>query len=118
MNDDEAARAVAVRVRVLFRWPPVCGPTRVPYAVRPVERGEANGFFKVAQLAFRATNLKVMPFVNDRYASRIVAAIFELSQPVNYYGHDLLIADVSNNATHKKVPLSLKLERQLPSARC
>src|SRR5947209_19210014 len=97
---DDATCAVALRVRVLFRRTPVRSPARVAYAVSAIQRVEANCFLKIPKLSFRATNLKIVLFINDSNASRIVSAIFQLPQPVNDDRHNLLVANVTNNATH------------------
>jgi hypothetical protein len=43
-----------------------------------------------------------MILVNDRDPSRIVAAIFKLTQSINDDWHDLLVADITNNPTHNE----------------
>src|ERR1044071_410824 len=107
VNDDDAPRAVAVWMRVLFRRTPVRGPARMADAVSAVEWRQADRLFQIAELALGAANLKVVAFVNDRDASRIVAAIFEFTQPVNDDGYDLLVTNISNNATHKEFLCSI-----------
>jgi hypothetical protein len=79
VNDDDLSRLVAVRVGVLFGWPTVRRPTGMADAVRAVERMQTNAFFQIAQLPFRTPQLKMMLFVRDRDAGRIVTAILEFS---------------------------------------
>jgi hypothetical protein len=100
VDDDDAASAVAVRVRVLLGGAAVRGPARVADAVGPVERLEPDGLFEVAQLALGAADVEASALVNDRYPGRVVAAVFELPQPVEDDGHDLLVSDVADNAAH------------------
>ena len=47
VDDDDAAGAVAVRVRVLLGRPAVRGPARVADAVEPVDRLGADGVLEV-----------------------------------------------------------------------
>ena len=47
-----------MRVRVLFRWPPVRRPARVADAVGAVERMLAQNFFQVGELSGGAAKLK------------------------------------------------------------
>jgi hypothetical protein len=100
MDYDYAARAVAVRVSVLFRGPPVSGPASVAYAVGAVQRLKPYRFLKIAQLSFGAANLQMITFVHDGDARRIIAAIFELAEPVNDDRHDLLVSNITDNSTH------------------
>ncbi len=60
MNDDHAAGAVAMRMRVFFGRAAVRGPARMADAVGAVKRIQANRFFEIAQLSFGAANLKFM----------------------------------------------------------
>ena len=102
MNDDDAARAVAMRMRVLFGRSAVSGPTRVADAVSAVERTETNRLFEIAQLTFRAKNLELVLFVDDGDTGGVVTAIFEFSQPIDNQRNDLFIAYVTNNSTHAR----------------
>jgi hypothetical protein len=51
VHDDEAARAVAVRVGVLFRGAAVGGPAGVADAVGTVDGVERDGMLEVDELA-------------------------------------------------------------------
>src|ERR1700681_4773411 len=103
MHDDDAARAIAMRMRVLFCRPAVSGPTRVTDAVSAVERFLPQGLLQVAQLAFGAPNLEVMIFVHDGNAGRVIATVFKLAQAVDYQRHDLFVSNVSDYSTHRVV---------------
>src|SRR5690349_19608163 len=100
MDHDDAAGAIAMRMRVLFGRTAVSGPTRVADAVRAVEWTEPNRLFEIAQFAFGATDLEIVLFVDYGDARRVVTAILEFAQPVDDERHDLFIANVTNNSTH------------------
>ena len=104
MDDDDAARTVAVRVRVLLRRAPVRRPARVADAVSAIERLEPDGLFEIAELALGAADVEVVALVHDGDAGRIIPAVFELPQPVQDDGHHLLVTDVSDYSTHNKIP--------------
>src|ERR1051325_5334682 len=89
-----------MRVCVLFGGAPVCGPTRVTDAVSAVKRTQADGLFEIAQFSFGAPDLEFVTFVDDRDARGVIAAIFELSQPINDERHYLFVAYVTNDSTH------------------
>jgi len=66
--DYHAAAAIAMRMRVLFRRPPMCGPARVPDAVGPIQRLQTDGLFQIAQFALGASNLQAIPIARDSNA--------------------------------------------------
>src|SRR3954468_19557837 len=100
MDDDDFARAVAVRVGVLFRGPPVRRPARVADSISAVERLQSNGLFKVAQLAFGTANRQRALFINDGNARRVIAAIFQFAKPVENHPNDLLVTNVADDSAH------------------
>src|SRR5262245_32160219 len=100
VNDDNATRAVAMGMRILFSRPAVRSPTRMTDSVSTVERPQPNGLFKVAQLAFSSANREAAVFIDDRYSRGIVAAVFELLEAVKNYSDDLLVTHVSDYSTH------------------
>jgi hypothetical protein len=110
VHHDDATRTVAVRVRVLFGRSSVRRPARVADAVSTVERLEANRLFEITQLAFGATDSQLLIFVNDGDPGGVVTAVLELAQPVENDWDYLLVANITNNATHKKFLLFLKFE--------
>ena len=63
--DHDLAGAVAMRMSVFFRGTSVSGPAGVANAVGAVERLEADGFFQIAQLAFGAPELQLVPVAGD-----------------------------------------------------
>ena len=99
VDDDDAAGAVAVRVRVLLGRPAVRGPARVADAVVAGERRRLQDVFEARQLAgARRTS---MPSGADHgHARRVVAAVLEPPQPLDEDGHDLLLTDVADDAAH------------------
>ena len=105
VHDDDAAGAVAVRVRVLFGRPAVGGPARVADAVEPVDRFVVDGVLEVDELARRAAQLDALR-ADQRDAGGVVAAVFHAPQPVDQHRDDRLRADVSDDSAHSD-PLSL-----------
>src|SRR5260370_37478613 len=101
MHDHNPAGAVAMGMRVFFGRAAMCGTARVADTVSSVQRFLSQRFFEVAELALRASNLQFMIFVNDGNTCRVVAAVFELSQAVDYQRHDLFVSDVSDYSTHR-----------------
>ena len=100
VDDDDAAGAVAVRVGVLLGRPAVRRPAGVADAVVAVERVVARcTSSRLRQLAGAAPQLD-RAVAHDRDARRVVAAVLEPPQPVDQDGHDLLGADVADDAAH------------------
>jgi hypothetical protein len=85
---------------IFFGGPAMRGPARVADTVGAVEWLLPQNFFEVAQLSFGAPNLELMAFVNNSYACRVIAAVLELAQTVDYQRHDLFVSDVSDYSTH------------------
>jgi len=79
---DDLTGAVAMRVRIFFRGPPVSGPARVPDTVHTVQWSYADGFFEVAQFSRGATDFKLAVLADDGDARRIITAVFETPEPV------------------------------------
>ena len=97
VDDDEPARAVAVRMRVLFSGPSVRRPPRVPEPVAAGHRVRGQHLLEVRELAGTAADVHV-PVVDDGDARRVVAAILEPSQPVDEDRDDGPRADVADDA--------------------
>ena len=76
MRDNNAAFAVAMRVRVLFSGASMCGPARVADAELPLHGLLRKKLFEIPQLARCAPNLKRSIF-NNSDTGRIVAAVFQ-----------------------------------------
>ena len=55
VHDDDPPRAISVRVRVLFRWTSVRGPSRVTDAVGAMQRCLGDHLLKIRQFASAAT---------------------------------------------------------------
>ena len=90
VDDDDAAGAVAVRMRVLLGRPAVRRPARVADAVIPFERIVAITSSSRASLpALRRSS--IAPVADDGDARRVVAAILEPPQPVDQDRDDLLV---------------------------
>src|SRR5687768_3041072 len=100
VNDNHAARAIAMRVRVFFGWASMRGPARVADAVSAIDWAKPNRLFEVAQFAFCAADLEFVALVDDSDTGRVVAAILELSQALDDQRYDLFITYITNNSTH------------------
>src|SRR5580658_2279110 len=103
-------------MRVLFGRAAVGGPARVPDPVNAFQRGRANGFFQVVQLARRAPNFQLAVFSHDGNAGRIVAAIFQALQAVQNQRHYGLVANVTDNSAHEDLLLEAALGSKLRAA--
>ena len=82
VDDDDAAGAVAVRVRVLLGRPAVRRPARVADAVLARRAARGDDVLEPRQLAGAAPQLD-RAVAHDRDARRVVAAILEPPQPVD-----------------------------------
>jgi hypothetical protein len=100
VDDDNATRAVPVRVGVLFGRTAVGGPPRVPDAISAIEGLVADDLFEVAELAFGAADLKTFAVAGDGYTGRVIASIFQASEAVNDDRDNLFLADVTDDAAH------------------
>src|SRR5450756_2110144 len=108
VDDDDAARAVAVRVGVLLGGPAVRGPPRVADAVLPFERLRPDDILEAGQLAGASPQVdRALPHHRD--ARRIVPAILEPPQAVDEYRDNRFGSDVTDNAAHRRLPLRLLL---------
>ena len=99
VDDDQAPRAVAVRVGVLLGRAAVRGPPRVAEAKGAVDRLGPDGVLEARELAGAAAQLDV-PVAHDGDARRVVAAILEASQPFEQQRNDWTRADVADDSTH------------------
>ena len=104
VHDDDLSRAVAMRMSVFFGGTSVRGPTSVANAVAAVERLEADGFFQIAQLAFGAAELQLVPVAGHGNSSRVVTAVLEPPQSLDDDRNHFLLTDIANNATHAGTP--------------
>ena len=102
VDDDDVARAIAVGVRVLFGGPAMRGPSCVPEAVLAVDRVGVDDGLEPRQLTRAAPQLN-LAIAHQRYARRIVTAVFEPPQSVDEHGQDRPGADVADDAAHALV---------------
>ena len=109
VHHHDLAGAIAVRVGVFLGGTPVRGPAGVADAVGAVQRLEADGLLQVAQLAFGAADLQPVAIARHGDAGGVIAAVFQPLQPVQDDGHNPLLTNVSDNATHVRSPLAGKL---------
>src|SRR4051812_18525416 len=92
-----------MRVRVGFARPTMRGPARVSDAGRAVELLAFDGARQVVELAHRAHKTQATPVVH-RQTRRIVAAVFQLAQPLEQNGSCPIRTNVANDSAH--APLS------------
>ncbi len=59
MHYHDVAVAIAMRMRVLFRRPSVCRPTRVANSIRALNRTQPQRVFQIPQLSLRAAHRSV-----------------------------------------------------------
>jgi hypothetical protein len=80
-------------------------PARMPDADAAGERRTGDGLLQVGQFARLPPHLDGVVGVDHRQPSRIIAAIFQLAQPMQNNGRRFLRADITNDATHGCFPL-------------
>ncbi len=100
VHDHDFAGAVAMRMRVLFRRTSMRGPARMADAVRAIERLQADGFFKIAQLSFGAAQLQAFAISGYCDPRGIVATVFEAPQAIDDDRDNLFFTHVSDYAAH------------------
>ena len=99
VDDDDAARAVAVGVGVLLGRPAVRRPARVADAVLAVERVGGEDRLEPRELARRPPQLHgARP--DHGQPGRVVAAVLQPAQAVDEQWHDGLGSDVANDPAH------------------
>src|SRR5262249_38214150 len=99
VNDDEAARAVGVRMRVLVRGAAMGRPAGVAYADEPLYRTVTQQAFEDLDPARGPPDLE--PFRADhRDTGRVVAPVLEALETVQDDVDGALLADVADDATH------------------
>jgi hypothetical protein len=70
-------------------------------AIGAVERLQPYVLLKVTKLACRPPHLESIAIPRDRDASRIIPAILQALEPVQDDWNDVLLAYITNDATHK-----------------
>ncbi len=101
VDHDNAARAVAMGMRVLFRGSAMRGPAGMADAEGSLQRMFVENIFQIGQLAGGAAHLedgRIRAAHCD--ACRVVAAVFEAPQPLNNDRDNLLRTDIPNNSAH------------------
>jgi len=99
VDDDDLARAVAVRVSVFLGRAAVSGPAGVSHAVVAGEGRAADDALEIRELAGAASQSDVT-VLHHGDAGRVVAAIFEPPQPVNEDRDDVFRADIADDSAH------------------
>jgi hypothetical protein len=104
VHDHQAARGIAMRMRILFARAAVSGPSCVADPDGPSDRGGLEDSLKVAQLSGRPSPLDALGR-NNGDAGRVVASIFESPQTLNQNGRRILRAHVTHDPAHIAEPL-------------
>src|SRR5580765_4176470 len=99
VDDDDAARAVAMRMRVLFGRPTVRRPSRVAEAVGAVDGIPGQDVLEPGELPRAAADVD-LPVVDDRDARGVIAAILEPAKPFDDDGDRWPGPDVSDDSAH------------------
>ncbi len=88
VNQDDASRGVAVRVRVFLGRAAMGGPARVPDGIgAAIDRVLADCFLKVSQLARCAPEFECLArAAAHRDACRVVPAVLQTAQTLNDNG--------------------------------
>src|SRR5262245_7368955 len=94
VNHHNAARAVAMWMRILLGRAPMCCPSRVPQTILALNRLQTKGLLEVTKLSLGPANLHLPMVVDYSYARRIVPSILEPSQPFDDHRDHLLASDV------------------------
>src|SRR5215470_1963384 len=103
VNDDEPARAIAMRVSIFFSWPAVCRPASVADSIfDSIYRCQtiAYLFLECLDPAHGAGN-RDYTIIERSDSTRIITPIFEPLQTIDQYGNDIPPTDVSDNSTHR-----------------
>ena len=104
VDDDDAARAVAMRVGVLFGGAAMGGPAGVADAEGALKGMLAQHLLQVVQLARSAADLKrALAGSADGDARRVVAAILQAPQPLEDEWHNFLRADITHDSAHTTI---------------
>ena len=97
--DDEMIMAVAMRMGIPIRWLSVRRPAGMPDADVSGERMRLQCGFQICQTTFFLFD-RDRTFVIDGDASRIIATIFEASQPIDQKTGRFAAAHITYNTTH------------------
>src|ERR1700733_3592007 len=109
---DDCDLAGDVRVSIGFARPAVRSPARMADPGRSLKGGLAERSVEIGELAHGANDRQSASRVN-RETRRIVAAVFEPSQPFDEDGNGVLPANISHDPAHL-VRSPLKLVSRLP----
>src|SRR5712692_8225592 len=76
VGNDDPSVTITMRMGIFFGWAAVRRPTCVPQTELAANGLLLKEFFEILQLSRTAANVKFL-ILNDRYAGRVVAAVFE-----------------------------------------
>ena len=100
VHQRELAALVEMRMRVLIRRLPVRGPASVADSVGAGRRPRRHQLPQFGNAAGAFARLDLIP-IYDRHAGRIVAAIFQPTQPIQKNRPRLRTSYVTNDAAHR-----------------
>src|SRR2546425_9297223 len=95
VDDDDARRAVPVRVGVLFARATVRRPARVGYAVRARDGLAREDLLEVPQFSGAPADLDAS-IAHHGDAGRVVPTVLQPPQPVDEHLRDVLGSDISD----------------------
>ena len=100
MNHDDAARAVAMRVRVFFRRATVRRPACVAYPVESVDRLRIDRVLEICKLTGGASKGNPLG-TDDGHPGRIVPAVLHATESLEKDGYDGFRSDIANDSAHR-----------------
>ena len=109
VHHHDVARAIAMRMRVLFGGAAVRGPARVPDAVGCRPPDSAGALLPGCAACPSAPHGQAIVAFQHRDARRVVAAVFQALQAVQNDRDRLPISDVADNSAHIVIPLVQEL---------
>src|SRR5262245_14283423 len=100
-----------MRVRILLRWFPVSGPSSMSDPHRALDGTFLQRLFEIGQLSDAPAHHDLVILKNGD-ASRVISAIFELSQTAKENRHRVLAPYVPDDSAHRLfLPFPLRLAR-------
>src|ERR1700674_1383338 len=89
-----------MRMSIFFGGAAVGGPARVADAVGALDGRFPQDFLEVAQLARGATDFELAVLGDNGDSRGVIAAIFELPQALDDYGHNFFRSDITDDSTN------------------
>src|SRR5258707_2929215 len=102
VDDDDLARAVAMRMGVFFCWTAVGGPARVADAISAIQWALGDDLFEIAEFSRGTADFQLAGVGNDGDARGIVTTVLELAQSLDDDGHNFLWPDITDYSAHAR----------------